>query len=477
MADNPNTPPSALEKLATDEDANVRRAAAENPNTPASFLEKLAADEDKWVRRAVAGNPNTPASLLEKLLEKLAADEDKGVRRGAAIGRTRTSFTLPGIQDLNKDQDEARALPMGGQYLIVGGPGTGKSVVALWRARRMAQAGKNYTALVYNHLLNQANRHLFGTDQTLAAETWESWIREIVGSFLGTVPTLEPGNAGGYRPIDWESVEQKIQESTDVQDLSGQYLVIDEGQDMPPAFYRTLVSLGFENFYVVADQNQQIYPEKCSSRLELENILAIDGGETLELSINYRNTHPIARLAEHFYPDDPASPKPDLPAVAPTARTPELWTYGTENTPTLAEIANKILRLNDRDPRKLIGIITPNNNVRTKFFDALRSANPELDNDKPPIQTYSYGQNEALDFGQGGLMVINVQSCKGLEFDIAIMADIDQHQPKHNLPSLKKRFYVMMARARDVIVLLRTGQPCPVVDGLLPTDPTVLVRK
>jgi DNA helicase-2/ATP-dependent DNA helicase PcrA len=393
------------------------------------------------------------------------------------IDRTRTSFTLPGIQDLNKDQDEARELPMEGQYLIVGGPGTGKSVVALLRARRMAEDRKNYTMLVYNHLLNQSNRHLFGSDQTLAAKTWDSWFREIIGSFLGTVPTLEPGNAGGYRPIDWESVEQKIQESTDEQDLSGQYLVIDEGQDMPPAFYRTLVNLGFENFYVVADQNQQIHPEKCSSRQEIENNLAIDTDNTLELSINYRNTHPIALLARHFYPADPASPRPDLPAVAPTARTPELWTYGTENTSTLAEIANKILQLSDRNPRKLIGIITPNNNVRKKFFNALRNANPKLDNDTPEIQTYESGQQEAPDFGDGGLMVINAQSCKGLEFDIAIMADIDQHQPKHDPPSLNKRFYVMVARARDEIVLLRTAQICPVVDGLLPTDPNVLVRK
>jgi DNA helicase II / ATP-dependent DNA helicase PcrA len=399
-----------------------------------------------------------------------------------AIDRTRTSFTLPGIQDLNKDQDEARAMPMEGQYLIVGGPGTGKSVVALWRARRMAQDGKKYTALVYNQLLNQSNRYLFGGDQTLAAKTWDSWIRGVIRSFfaraeIDTDFTLEPDQPGAFSPIDWGFVEQKIQESTYEQDRSGQYLVIDEGQDMPPAFYRTLVALGFENFYVVADQNQQIFPGQCSSRQELEDILAIDDGETLELSINYRNTHPIARLAEHFYPDDPASPKPDLPAVAPTARTPELWMYDTENTPTLAEIANKILRVSDRDPRKVIGIITPNNIVRKKFFDALRSANPELDNDKPRIQTYYYGQKEALDFGKGGLMVINVQSCKGLEFDIAIMADIDRHQPKHDLSSLKKRFYVMMARARDVIVLLRTGQICPVVDGLLPTDPNVLVSK
>jgi len=246
---------------------------------------------------------------------------------------------------------------------------------------------------------------------------------------------------------------------------------------MPPAFYRTLTHLGFENFYVTADQNQQIHPDNCSSRQDIENTLVIEPDDTLELKTNYRNTRPIALLAQHFYPADPASPKPDLPDLQPAAATPELWTYGTANTATLAAIADNILRLSDRNPRKLIGIITPDNKVRTKFNDTLRSANPKLDNGKPPIHTFVSGQRELPDFGQGGIMTINAQSCKGLEFDTVILADIDQHQPKHDPYALKARFYVMVARAREQLMLLRTGNICPVVDGLLPTDPSILVRK
>ena len=74
-------------------------------------------------------------------------------------------------------------------------------------------------------------------------------------------------------------------------------------------------------------------------------------------------------------------------------------------------------------------------------------------------------------------MVINAQSCKGLEFDTAILADIDQHQPKRDPHALKARFYVMVARAREQVILLRTGNVCSAVDQLLPTDPTILVRK
>lgn len=392
------------------------------------------------------------------------------------VDRTRR-FSLPGIQDMNKDQDEALALPLEGQHLIVGGPGTGKSVVALLRARRLYEANRTYGTLVYNRLLHHSNRHLFGSDRPFAATTWDRWFRRhFKRRLLSDIPTLEPEDPGGYRSINWNAVEQQVQSLNNIKVQSDKFLVIDEGQDMPPAFYRTLTHLGFENFYVAADQNQQIHPDQCSSRQDIENILGIEPGDTLELKTNYRNTHPIALLAQHFYPGDPASPPPDLPDLVPGATVPELWTYGSETPPTLIEIAARILQLSDRNPRKLIGIITPDNKVRTKFNDVLRRANPKLDNDKPPIQTFVSGQRELPDFGQGGLMVINAQSCKGLEFDIVILADIDQHQSK-DTHTLKARFYVMVARAREQVMLLRTGNICPIVDGLLPIDPMILVRK
>jgi len=392
------------------------------------------------------------------------------------VDRTR-KFSLPGIHELNKDQDEALALPIEGQHLIVGGPGTGKSVVALLRARRLAQNDKIYRTLVYNHLLDHSNQHLFGSERPFSAQTWDSWFRKIYSHFFGSVPTINK-NASGYSPIDWDAVKKEFEKPLDNFEIqSDKFLVIDEGQDMPPEFYETLLNLGFENFYVAADQNQQIQPHKHSSRQDIENNLAIESDDTLELKTNYRNTRPIAQLAQHFYPANPASPRPDLPDLAPASSTPELWSYNMENSVTLTTIVGSILQLSDRNPRKLIGIITPNNIVRRKFNDALRGANPRLDNDKPPIQTFASGQSELPNFGQGGIMIINAQSCKGLEFDTVILADIDQHQPKSDEHNLKARFYVMVARAREQVILLRTGNICPVVDGLLPNDPTILIRK
>lgn len=392
------------------------------------------------------------------------------------VDRTRR-FTLPNVQDLSKDQDAALALPLDGQHLIVGGPGTGKSVVALLRARRLAAGTENYRFLTYNKLLDQSSRHLFGSD--LKAFTLDTWFRRLWKSlFKDSVPLCPPDRPGGYQAIDWQSVTDRLQNGDLPQhsyDLP--FLVIDEGQDMPPAFYNALTNLRFEYFYVVADQNQQIHPDKCSARQDIENALAISPADTLELQANYRNTRPIAQLAQHFYPDDLASPRPELPPAKRGASTPELWRYGNGAAQSLGGIAERILQTSDRNPRKLIGIITPNNRVREKFVDVLSRTNPLLDNDKPEIRTFVSGQQETMDFGTGGIMVINGQSCKGLEFDTAILADIDEHEPRRNSDALKKRFYVMVARAREQIILLRNGNPVPAIEALLPQDQAFLTRK
>ena len=395
------------------------------------------------------------------------------------VDRTRR-FALPGIDELNKDQDEALAWPLEGQHLVVGGPGTGKSVVALLRARRLATAKKNYRVLVYNHLLNGSNMHLFGMAEPLESQTWEKWFRNIYRHvFKVPAPTLEPVGQGTFRPLDWQTIESssEVPEAQNLPFTEQHFLLVDEGQDMPPQFYATLAAWGLENFYVVADQNQQLEPDKCSSRQDIENALAIETNDTIELRANYRNTRPIAQLAQHFYPADPASPRPDLPDQKPAATTPELWGYGSDGQPSIGDIVGQILQLSDRFPKKLIGVITPDNAVREKFLSELMRANPRLDNGKPPIQTFVSGQQEPLDFGQGGVMVINAQSCKGLEFDIAILADIDLHKPKQDVHTLKSRFYVMVARGREQVILLRTGTHCPVVEELLPEDSAILVRK
>jgi hypothetical protein len=67
LADNPNTSPEALERLANDVDLHVRLGFAWNRNTPPETLERLANDLSPYVRFRVEYNPATPQYIITYL--------------------------------------------------------------------------------------------------------------------------------------------------------------------------------------------------------------------------------------------------------------------------------------------------------------------------------------------------------------------------------------------------------------------------
>ena len=385
-------------------------------------------------------------------------------------------WELPGIDDLTKEQDAVLALPTNGRHLVIGGPGTGKTVVCLLRARRHVREGDDYTFLVWNHLLHRASASLFNGE--FRARTWESWFwSQFRKLFRKSVPTLPPPEGTPWKPIDWPEVRRRI---GSLPEGSGPkrvpLLVIDEGQDMPPGFYDSLNQLGFEHIFVAADQNQQVKDENSSLK-ELKDSLCVDGDDVIELTYNHRNTYPIARLARTFYTGDPASPPPDLPPRADTIYTPRLYCMDER---TMPRIARSILRHWDQDPRRLVGVIAPNDKVRTAYFRALQSTVPSLtlDNGTPEIRTFHREHRPDVRFDQGGILVINAQACKGLEFDTVVLADIDQHLiTETDLDRTRKLFYVMVSRARRRVVMFMNRSDSRAIETILPEDQSILRRR
>ena len=387
--------------------------------------------------------------------------------------RTRR-WELPGVDDLTKEQDAVLALRARGRHLVIGGPGTGKTVVCLLRARRHDREKDDYMFLVWNHLLLRASTALFDGE----ASTWNSWFwclfREIFGK---GVPTLPPPEDATWKPINWEEVRRQVGSlRVGKGPTRVPLLVIDEGQDMPPGFYDSLNQLGFDHIFVAADQNQQIKDEN-SSLEELKVNLCVDGNDVIELTYNHRNNYPIARLARAFYTGDPASPPPDLPSRSGTIYTPRLYYM---DDATMPRIARSVLTHWDQDPKRLIGVIAPNNKVRKRYFDAIRSkANTlTLDNGTPEIQTFHGERRPNVRFDQGGILVINAQACKGLEFDTVLLADIDQHRfSDPDRDRTRKLFYVMVSRARQRVAMFMNKGDNEAIEEILPKDPRILQRE
>ncbi len=373
-------------------------------------------------------------------------------------------FRLPGVEELNKDQDKVLRLPKDGQFLIIGAPGTGKSVVALLRMLKYRDDG-DYIFLVYNRVLEVSTKQL--VKGGLNSKTWMSWFYSIVSKAIqGNVPKVS-----GYTP-DYEKIIDLLG-GLELEQMP-LHIIVDEGQDMPAKFYESLQYLGLENFFVVADQNQQLTDEH-SNRLEITNVLGLETNEVIELKENYRNTYGIACLSLYFY-TDPSSPPPELPPVTKKSlKIPILYEY---NESTFEKrLIPFILKKADRDPSWLIGIIVPNNNVMDKYVHSLNKADIRLDNKKPEISAYKAKGDINIDFSKGGIVVLNSQSVKGLEFDIVFIADIDQFSIFNNdFESMKKKFYVMVSRAIKQIVMLKQMSRSCSVESILPNDETILKR-
>ncbi len=407
-------------------------------------------------------------------------------------------FELPLFERLNKEQSAILRLPENGRYLIFGGPGTGKSVVALLRSKKY-HVNNDYQFLVYNHVLNTATFQQINKEINLKSWTLLSWfwihMTKIFG--YGGTPTMPYNN----RQIDYEAIIHFLQDEEKFKYIeSSLHIIIDEGQDMPKGFYDVLWHLGIVNFFVVADQNQQITSDN-STRKDLINILSLERENVIELKQNFRNTDRIALFAQHFF-TDPSVPPPDIPYEKASFDTPTLYDYSY-----IEDCVRLILRTADKNPQHLVGVIVLSTESRQKYVSLLNTYNIQLDNKRPEVSTYdgdekiknvgkayqnrSYNRIDNftvvspktgmksvdIDFSEGGIVVITDKSVKGLEFDVVFIIVDDFSIINNDQDSMKKRFYVMSSRAMEKLVLLKDKNYSGNIETILPNDETILKRE
>lgn len=367
-------------------------------------------------------------------------------------------FELPRQDQLTPDQRKVLRLPKDGQYLIVGAPGTGKSVVALMRLKKFIEEG-NVQFLTYNHVLNHANKCLVDESCSESMDTATSWFYSLYwDSYKEFVPEIKK-----FQP-DYQAVIKNFNDQE--LRLENYSIIIDEGQDLPRGWYEAVENLHIANFFVVADQNQQI-TEVNSSRQDIEDALGLESNEVIELKENWRNSTPIALFCSHFYTDN-ASPKPAVP-TRPSVNVPILYEYDR-----LDSVKEQILQEYDFDPSKLIGIFVATDTRREYWIRTLRNDGQRQKRNNPPpvISSYSAGQKGQvnIDFSRGGIVVLNDTSVKGIEFDTVFIQTDGFKQIFGDAESLKKRLYVMSSRAREKLYLFKSKIYETILDDILPSE-------
>jgi len=383
----------------------------------------------------------------------------------------------PSYEDLSKEQDAICVLaPLDGATLVSGPPGTGKTVVAFYRAEVAAKKGQAPRLVMYNNVLWKYSSNASKNKKVKeGVDTYFSWFsRWWMGVFNARMPQVAQ-----YSP-DWEKmILQALALAAD--DRARQrafeqwgHLIIDEGQDFAKGFYQiAAVVLAHASangakgvaVTVLADENQRLSADKNSCLAEIEVSLTVPPARHYTLKKNYRNTYEIARVAAHFY-CGLRSGIPELPDRR-HGNTPRL--VRLDDLDASVEVVRRFI-VNQSDLE--VGVFLPTQAMQKRYYNKLVNRLKDLEG--VHVQRFTsgdreHGDAEALVFDRPGTVtVLCDNSCKGLEFDAVFVPELQARRwDPAAMDHMRMQFYVLSSRARQHLTFLysaRAGEQVPLLE-------------
>jgi DNA helicase IV len=327
-------------------------------------------------------------------------------------------FNLPQITQLTISQQAA--LNETKQIALSGGPGTGKSVVSLWRHISNYQQSKKSLLLTYTTTLA---RYLGACCQTQS-------------------PDVANNVGRSYK---------------DKHRINGSWaeIIIDEAQDLSKEYYSAISKVSYG-----ADDSQILYPDKSITQRELKELFSANVDYVLDK--NFRSTQRIMQFAKAVFPDayipqstiaGLASNVGELPILLITGRNQwndETGRFDISNSKqdkSIIEIINSF-----RSDTHNIAILVPFKSDAQAFESVLQENN---------IADFSiYYEDRDGRFPDGCEEIKNVhittfKSAKGLEFDTVIIPNFHKCKEIYGRFNIEwKDYYVGVTRARSNLYLI-----------------------
>lgn len=356
---------------------------------------------------------------------------------------------LPAFEDLSKEQDLIYNLDLDGNYLVSGPPGTGKSVMALYRAQVLAIDDRKPAVLMYSRVLRRYNEQAANEiDVGMFVSTFHSWFwKWWRANYRTPLPTM----AGKRFDVNWLDVSAIfVRRPVALGSLAD--LIVDEGQDLSLDFFRLTRFLA-KNITVFADENQQLQDHNTTLEEISKSIGAV---QHLELRRNYRNTAEIAAVAAKYYAGSPSGipDPPERHGDKPTVR----------QHRDLSDFVGFVEKYVKGRTNLTIGIACPTAKVREQLHNRLKARKLPM-----PVQTHPQKDSKReLDFDSPAVTLLHYQSMKGLEFDTLFVPELQKMTKDPTSASTRMTFYVVMSRARDELHLSwsESGEQPAILDDL-----------
>jgi len=308
--------------------------------------------------------------------------------------------------------------------LISGCAGSGKTMLALEKARRLAGEGYRVLLTCYNENLSYWMAQQFTHTHGVTAMNFHRLSSEFAkkaGISLVRRPDQPDDDFFNRR------MPEALFDAATRTDERFDAIIVDEGQDFDSGWWLPLQALlrdpGDGILYIFFDDNQAIYDRRMEFPVQ---------GEPFTLTRNCRNTRKIHEAVMLFYDSD------DRPeCIGPEGEAPMLHQVGPGGQER-REVEALIDRLVDQEhvPPAGIAILTRHRRENTPFA--------------PPPRGRTWSATWDLSDAKDKVACSTIHGFKGLERPVVIVCGLDNP----DLEEARKLLYVAFSRARSYLVVV-----------------------
>ncbi|MFC3651740.1 3'-5' exonuclease [Dyella humi] len=367
--------------------------------------------------------------------------------------------TIPDLIRVMDTQQEQLARSLGDEHRIIHGvAGSGKTMILGYRAIHLARKmAKPILILCYNKTLAARLDQLMGErglSDKVQVYNFHKWCLKMLDAYHEPLP---PQGDGFF-----EAMVERVMNSVDSGRIPRfQYgaVLIDEGHDFEPAWYRLIVQMvdpDTNALLVLYDDAQNIYGKADRPKFTWKSVGVQAQGRTTILRINYRNTLEILSVARRFAHellDERPGDDDGVPLIAPESAgrrgtVPELIRTESANT-ELHALVDRLRHEHQRGrPLSDMAVIFRNKWEGSNLHQALQQAGIAS-------RLADEAGKRSLFATEDSVKVVSMHSSKGLEFPVVIIPNLGaMPRPSQDEAEEARLLYVAMTRATEQLILI-----------------------